>query len=1408
MKSFITKQYLLLITLLSLCFTVAHTQNECAEDMTAPVAICNDQLQITVVDGVGRTLWPFMLDDGSYDECSSVDFFLTFLEDDTGSTPSTTSLLIPDLLETYQVVLYVVDEAGNENSCITNVMVSSILANPCPDDEEAPTPICINGLSASLDPTATIWADDIMASPPVDNCPATVTTSINLSSESTGAPQGAPSITFTEAGLYEVEVWVIDFSGNSDFCLTYVIIEDPSGCEDDDDAPQAICTGSLVLVATEDYGAPLSASTINAGSYDNCSSVSLFITNLEDDDGSIPTTTDILLPPEVGTYQVVLYVVDESGNHSMCWVEATITDVIVGPCTDDTEAPQLTCRESVLGLFGINENSVTVFASNFVAEVTDNCDFSPTLSINLLSESTGAPQGSASYTTALGGIHVMEIWAEDDAGNTSVCTSILEVRNPTNCSGDEIRPTVICEASITASAIPDFGLVIWAQDLDEGSTDNCSDVQLFVTTSEDDTGEPPSTTSVQLPPELGTYTLVLYAVDQAGNFNSCFTDVTITDLENDGCLTDDEAPNILCLTGLSATLDPLTLSVTVDASTFVFSATDNCDDSPTVSVNLVENSTGAPQGDDQITFISHSQEYAVEVWAIDDFGNSNFCVTNITIEVEGDSCFPDDNIPIAYCVEGLTVTADATEGIDIWAEDIDAGSFDWCSIQVESRIILQEDSDLTYPITPFITLPPVTGTYPVELWVADPAGNLNMCTTTVTVEGTLNCDDDTTAPVAICDEIVSASTFTTQQIELTAEAIDDGSYDDCSSVDLRIILAEDSDGTLPSTSSIIVPSVMGESTAELWVVDQAGNTNVCNTTVIVNNILHPLAGQVYLDANDNCLLDAAEENSGFAGWFVRATDVETGISETVATNEEGLYFLYLNLPNDNPRDIEVELILPEGLSTGCATTILLEDYLNFSESANFALGLAEDCNYLSVDVAAPFLRRCFENEISVAYTNYSGIDIEDVVVQVNLDPLLAIQSASQPYVALGNGEYLFDIGTLTSASSGSLVITAILSCESELGQTHCITASIEPFTCSTDDEFAEIIVSGECDEEEGEVRFTVRNAGTINMTQAQQIRIVEDVIMYMNGPPVQLDAGSEEEFSYPANGSTWRLEIPQDDSYPYGGTAAAFVEGCGGFTPGMATQFSLSTPNPNEDQLCLENIGAYDPNDKQALPKGYGEAHYIEANTPLEYLIRFQNTGTDTAFNIRIEDQISEHLDPTTIVPGTSSHPYRMELKEDGLLIFHFDNIMLPDSNVNLAGSNGFVQFSIEQLLDNPINTIIENTAGIYFDFNDPIITNTVWHTIGEDFIMVQSHEVLRPDLQLTIAPNPVQTRTHIRLEGETIPAGLCQIYDAQGRLLQQIPMQHNELWIERSQLPHDGLFLFRISSEGVVLAQGKLIAQ
>ena len=66
---------------------------------------------------------------------------------------------------------------------------------------------------------------------------------------------------------------------------------------------------------------------------------------------------------------------------------------------------------------------------------------------------------------------------------------------------------------------------------------------------------------------------------------------------------------------------------------------------------------------------------------------------------------------------------------------------------------------------------------------------------------------------------------------------------------------------------------------------------------------------------------------------------------------------------------------------------------------------------------------------------------------------------------------------------------------------------------------------------------------------------------------------------------------------------------------------------------------------------------------------------------------------------------------DEKVLKFTFNKINLSDSFRNVAASQGFMKFSIKLTKNVPFNTRITNQAAIFFDFNDPILTNKTFHT-------------------------------------------------------------------------------------------------
>ncbi|WP_336556646.1 DUF7619 domain-containing protein, partial [Streptomyces brasiliscabiei] len=65
------------------------------------------------------------------------------------------------------------------------------------------------------------------------------------------------------------------------------------------------------------------------------------------------------------------------------------------------------------------------------------------------------------------------------------------------------------------------------------------------------------------------------------------------------------------------------------------------------------------------------------------------------------------------------------------------------------------------------------------------------------------------------------------------------------------------------------------------------------------------------------------------------------------------------------------------------------------------------------------------------------------------------------------------------------------------------------------------------------------------------------------------------------------------------------------------------------------------------------------------------------------------------------------------MLVLNFNNIMLPDSHTNMSLSTGFVKYYIYPKKNLHTGTRVSNSADIYFDYNAPVKTNTVFNTLG-----------------------------------------------------------------------------------------------
>ncbi|HMW39869.1 MAG: T9SS type A sorting domain-containing protein [Saprospiraceae bacterium] len=225
----------------------------------------------------------------------------------------------------------------------------------------------------------------------------------------------------------------------------------------------------------------------------------------------------------------------------------------------------------------------------------------------------------------------------------------------------------------------------------------------------------------------------------------------------------------------------------------------------------------------------------------------------------------------------------------------------------------------------------------------------------------------------------------------------------------------------------------------------------------------------------------------------------------------------------------------------------------------------------------------------------------------------------------------------------------------------------------------------------------------------------------------------------------------------------------------------------NNMAICRDTIvTSYDPNDKSVYQD---QITFIEGKyDELLYNIRFQNTGNDTAFDISVYDTIPLTLDPTTIRVVNASHACELEMPALRYFRAHFKNIMLPDSNVDKAGSQGFLQLAIRPIRALEVGSRILNSASIYFDFNDPVKTNTCLTKVING--ITSTVEVING---IELYPVPARELIAIQCSNPTTnQINEIKIFDLSGRLANYLQPLTAQATVDLSSLAK-GVYLVRV---------------
>ncbi|SFT63392.1 gliding motility-associated C-terminal domain-containing protein [Lishizhenia tianjinensis] len=858
------------------------------------------------------------------------------VSDNCGGNVVVTSTHVPGSafnLGTTQVVYYVQDANGNQDSCSFNVTVQDVTA---PQITGCPNNIVVSASAGQCSADVT-W----MAPLVFDNCAGANMLSSHNSGDTFNV--GTTTVTYTAT----------DAQGLVSTCSFTVTVLD-------DQAPELTCPSDIVVdvIANCDTNVVWTAPTAT----DNC--------GLDGNVVASHTSGDVF---SVGTTQVSYTFTDLSGNSSTCTFNVTVNDASVpeivcpaditvssdpsecgaivtwtAPVTyDNCNVATVTSNYDSGDFFGVGTTTVTYTVTD-VNGLTTNCSFTVTVedqeapsllncptditvnnTYNLCATNVvwTAPVGldNCSSTTITSthnpgdefeiGTTLVTYYVEDAAGNVDSCSFNVIVE-------DTQAPQIsACPGNITVNADSTIcgAEVTWVLPV---ALDNCAGVTL---TSNYNSGDvfPVGTTTV-------TYT----ATDVTGLTATCSFNVTVVDVmapvltacPSDIHLTLGNACDVVATWTEPSVMDNcagVTLTSTyssgdsfgVGITTVTYTATDASGNQTTCSFNVVVTDDSAPVINACPTNITTGNDAgscnASVTWTVPTATDNCGTPTMTSTHNPGD-IFPIGTTTVTYTftdVNGLsstcsfTVTVEDTEAPSVLncpSDIVVASAYNTCSANVSWIAPTAGDncsgvSALTSSHAPGNNFP--VGVTTVYYYVSDAAGNQDTCSFTVTVL-------DNEAPhFTICpnDIVVNAgATACEKQVSWTLPI----AADNCSGV--IVTSTHNSGATFPVGTTVVTYTAT----------DASGNTATCVFNVTVEDNTAPIISgcpsniTVSNDAND-C--------GAVVTWTAPSAADNCNLASFTSTHNSGAFFPI------GSTVVTYTAVDNNGLSSTCSFTVTVTD---------------------------------------------------------------------------------------------------------------------------------------------------------------------------------------------------------------------------------------------------------------------------------------------------------------------------------------------------------------------------------------------------------------------------------------------------------------------------------------------------
>ncbi len=477
--------------------------------------------------------------------------------------PSGSNISAPNYpIGTYVVRFTATDKCGNSSSQTVTIQVN---------DATPPTAVCINGVSASLQPSGTVNVNfNQFNNFSFDNCSSNLGLLIQrLDQNPLVAPTTSLEYNCTDADgvtQHGVKLFVTDGAGNMSMCLTYIVIQDNV-------APAITCPANVTLDCAANTAPQVLGSAIAADNCPNNTAIT-FSDVLGNGTGNVcqlltrtwsvkdlannvttcnqlislqDTTKPVLsaYPPNITIScseplpaPATITATDNcSANVTVLFEQDTI-NVAQGPCglydytivrtrtaVDDCGNTEIDTRlikvvDVTDPVFAGMPDTLFLTTSQFppnqtctvplvlnVAQFLEDC--TPDTSLLVTND---APFGDGQQDIS-GDYPIGDYWvyfaAIDVCGNVGIDSLFIRV-------SDNSVPTLVCNNNVVIALGTNGEATLDASDIDLGSTDNCAIDTIYLSNSMFDCGD------------LGAQTISLTAEDIYGNTNSCVVQVQVT----------------------------------------------------------------------------------------------------------------------------------------------------------------------------------------------------------------------------------------------------------------------------------------------------------------------------------------------------------------------------------------------------------------------------------------------------------------------------------------------------------------------------------------------------------------------------------------------------------------------------------------------------------------------------------------------------------------------------------------------------------------------------------------------------------------------------------------------------------------------------------------------------------------